>query len=208
MKPLDHRLLLAQSLTLLLALAAAAAPAGAQQTELTVLAGLRIGGELEDTASGDAQSIDESLALGLALGFPFGRGRTLEVVWTHQPLDVPTTGDDAGEFGLRLDTLGVGGTYEWGEGRLRPFVSATVGLTLLSPDSADFDLELLFAGTLGGGVKVPISGRVGLRLEGRGVAMLATGSAAGVCGGGACVLGFSGSGIAQLELLAGLSFSF
>jgi hypothetical protein len=130
------------------------------------------------------------------------------VVWTHQPLDVPSTGNDAGEVELRLDTVGVGGTYEWGEGRLRPLVSTTVGLTLLSPDSADLDLELLFAGTLGGGVKVPISSRVGLRLEGRGVAMLATGRAAGVCGGGGCVLGFSGSEIAQLELLAGLSFSF
>jgi len=64
-----------------------------------------------------------------------------------------------------------------------------VGLTLLSPDSADFDLELLFAGTLGGGLKVPISGPVGLRLEGRGVAMPATGSAAGACGGGLLAAG-------------------
>jgi len=204
----DLRVLVGRGLALLLALGAAAAPAGAQATELTALVGLRLGGELEDIASGDALSMDESLTLGLVLGFPLGRGRTLEVVWTHQPLDVPSTGNDAAEVGLRLDTLGVGGTYEWGEGSLRPFVSATVGLTLLSPDSDDFDVELLFAGTLGGGVKVPISGQLGLRLEGRGVAMLATGSAAGICGGGGCVLGFSGSGIAQLELLAGLSLSF
>lgn len=208
MKPRDRHLLIGRGLALVLALGAASAPGGAQATELTALAGLRLGGELEDTASGAAQAMDESLTLGLVLGFPLDRGRTLEVVWTHQPLDVPTTGNGTGEVGLRLDTLGVGGTYEWGEGRLRPFVSATVGLTLLSPDSADLDVELLFAGTLGGGVKVPISGRLGLRLEGRGVAMLASGGAAGVCGGGGCVLGFSGSGIAQLELLAGLSFSF
>jgi hypothetical protein len=208
MKRVDLRVVTGRGVVLALALAAAAAPGGAQAAELTALAGLRVGGEFEDTASGAAQAMDESLTLGLVLGFPLDRGRTLEIVWTHQPLDVPTTGIGTGEVGLRLDTLGVGGTYEWGEGRLRPFVSATVGLTLLSPDAADLDAELLFAGTLGGGVKVPISGRLGLRLEGRGVAMLTTGSAAGVCGGGGCVLGFSGSGIAQLELLAGLAYSF
>ena len=61
--------------------------------------------------------------------------------------------------------------------------------------------------TLGGGVKVPISPKVGFRFEGRGAFMLATSSASGVCGGGRCVLSFSGSGIVQLELLAGVSWT-
>lgn len=185
-----------------------AAPAAAQKHELTVLAGLHLGGQFEDPATGDYRPADEGLTLGLVLGFPLGNDRILEVVWTHEQVHVPAPPDGGPDVDLRLDTLGVGGTYEWGDGKLRPFVSGTVGLTLLSPDAAGYDLELLLSGTLGGGVKVPLSPKAFLRLEGRGVGMLATGSAAGICGGGSCVLGFSGAGIGQLELLAGLGFSF
>jgi hypothetical protein len=185
-----------------------AAPAAAQKHELTVLAGLHLGGQFEDPASGAYRPADEGLTLGLILGFPLGNDRTLEVVWTHEFVHVPAAPDEGVDVDLSLDTIGVGGTYEWGDGKLRPFVSGTVGLTLLSPDVSGYDLELLLSGTLGGGVKVPFSPRAWLRLEGRGVGMLATGSAAGVCGGGACVLGFSGAGIGQLEFLAGLGFSF
>ncbi len=200
-----------RSLALVVVLGAAAgvaAPAAAQKHELTVLAGLHLGGQFEDSATGDYLTADPGLSLGLVLGFPLGHDRTLEVVWTHEFVHVPALPDEGVDVDLSLDTIGVGGTYEWGDGKVRPFVSGTVGITLLNPDASGYDLELLLSGTLGGGVKVPISPKAYLRLEGRGVGMLATGSAAGVCGGGACVLGFSGAGIGQLEFLAGLAFSF
>lgn len=189
--------------------ALATAPARAQDRplELTVLGGLRLGGQFDDAVTGYARSFDEDLALGLSLGFPLGNVRTLEVVWTHAQLGA-AAGDDGGAVDLRLDTLGISGTYEWGDGKSRPFVFGTVGLALLSPRTSGYDSELLLGGTLGGGVKVPLSARVGFRVEGRGMALLATGGAAGVCGGGACALAFSGAGILELELLAGLSFSF
>jgi hypothetical protein len=187
------------------------APARAQNppkpVELTVLGGLRVGGQFEDAVTGYVRPFDEDLTLGLALGFPLGNDRTLEVVWTHARLGAEAS-DEGGAVDLRLDTVGAGGTYEWGDGKARPFVSGTVGLALVSPQTAGYDSELFLAGTLGGGVKVPLSPRVGLRFEGRGAAMFAVGGAAGICGGGSCLLGFSGVGIVELELLAGLSFSF
>lgn len=184
------------------------APARAQDRpfELTVLGGLRLGGQFEDGVTGYTRTFDESLTLGLALGFPLGNDRTLEIVWTHAQLGAPAD-EDGGEVDLRLDTVGAGGTYEWGDGKARPFVSGTIGLALVSPQTSGYDSELFLAGTLGGGVKVPLSPRVGLRFEGRGAAMFALGGAAGICGGG-CLLGFTGVGIVELELLAGLSFSF
>jgi hypothetical protein len=87
-------------------------------------------------------------------------------------------------------------------------VSATAGLTLLSPDDSDYDMDLLVAATLGGGVKVPFSAKAGLRFEGRGVAMLSLDGSAGVCGPSGCALAFAGSGIGQLELLAGVWYAF
>ena len=185
------------------------APARAQDRpfELTVLGGLRLGGQFEDAVTGYVRPFDEDLSVGLALGFPLGNDRTLEIVWTHAQLGAPAD-EDGGEVDLRLDTVGAGGTYEWGDGKARPFVSGTIGLALVSPQTSGYDSELFLAGTLGGGVKVPLSPRVGLRFEGRGVAMFALGGAAGICGSGGCLLGFTGVGIVELELLAGLSFSF
>jgi hypothetical protein len=195
-------------LVVLAALAAGSAPAHAAEPELTLLAGVRVGGQFEDVDTGDDRPADESPLFGLILGFPRDGDRTLEVVWTHQEVDVPAADDDGALVGLRLDTVGVGGTYEWGKSAVRPFVSATAGLTLLSPDDSDYDLDLLIAASLGGGVKVPFSAKAGLRFEGRGVAMLSLDGSAGVCGPSGCALAFAGSGIGQLELLAGLWFSF
>ena len=206
-EPSTRHLVLAPLVALVL-VAGAAVPVGAQEHELTVLAGLGLGGEFEDAATGESRQPDEALSLGLVLGFQLGNGRTFEVVWTHQQLQVPATPDGGAGVDLGLDSVGAGGTYEWASGKLRPFVSGTAGLTLLSPDAAGYDLEVLLSATLGGGVKIPISPRVGVRLEARGALMLATGSAAGVCGGGGCLLTFSGAGLARIELLAGLAVAF
>lgn len=189
-------------------LAAAAAPARAEPPELTAFAGVRTGYDFEDGTTGADRPADESLSFGLMLGFPLDDDRTLEVVWTHQQVDVLASDDGGTEVGLRFDTLTVGGTYEWGQHAVRPFVSATAGLSLLSPDDSDYDMDLLFAGTLGGGVKVPVSKRAGLRFEGRGVALISLDGSAGACAPVGCTIAFAGSGIGQLELLAGFWFSF
>ena len=185
-----------------------AAPAAAQKHELTVLAGLHLGGQFEDPATDAYLTADPGLSLGLILGFPLGNDRTLEVVWTHEFVHVPPPPDGGVDVDLALDTIGVGGTYDWRDGKVWPFVSGTVGLTLLNPEISGYDLEVLLAATLGGGVKLPLSERAYVRLEGRGLAMFSVTGAGAVCGGGTCALGFSGAGIAQLELLAGVAFSF
>jgi hypothetical protein len=191
--------------TLLTAGLAAQAPAG--PVELTILGGLRMGGDFEDSSTGETRWLDTSPSFGLAVGFPLDPDRILEVVWTHQEGQVDGVSAAGGSVGLDLDTIGIGGTADWSWGRWRPFVSGTAGLTVLSPEQPGYDRESLLTMTLGGGAKLPVSARVSLRFEGRGALLLATTSAAGVCGGGGCVLGFSGSGIVQLELLAGVTFS-
>ena len=196
--------------TLLLAGAIAMGAGGtavAQRLEVTAFAGLRLGGEFEDGTTAASRQLDESPSFGLVAGFPLGNDRTLEFAWDHQEGRVGATGDGSGAVDLDLDALTLGGTFEWPRERTLPFVSSTAGLMVLSPETAGFEREVLLALTLGGGVKVPVSPHVMLRFEGRGIATLAVGGAAGICGGGGCALTFSGSGIGQLELLAGLTWS-
>lgn len=187
--------------------ATSAAPALAGSFELSLLGGLRMGGELEDGLTGEYRSVEASPSFGLAIGFPLEPERILEVVWTHQEGQVDGASADGGPVSFDLDTVGIGGTADWRRGRWRPFLSGTAGVTVLSPEQPGFDTAVLFTMTLGGGAKVPVSPKLGLRFEGRGVFMLATSSTSGVCGGGRCVLSFSGSGIVQLELLTGLTWS-
>jgi hypothetical protein len=189
-------------------MASCAAPVLAGPFELTLLGGLRTGGEFSDSMTHETRRLDTSPSFGLALGFPLEPDRILEVVWTHEEGQVAGSSEGGGPVGLDLDTIGAGGTYEWSGGRWRPFVSGTLGLTVLSPELHGYDREALFTMTLGGGVKVPVATRVALRFEGRGHLILATGGASGVCGGGGCVLSYSGAGLGQLELLAGVSWAF
>ena len=196
--------------TMLLAtilVAGSATPVLAGSFELTFLGGLRMGGTFEDPSTAEDRALDESPSFGLAVGFPLEADRTLEVVWTHQEGRVGATSTSGSAVELDLDTIGIGGTYEWSRGKLLPFVSGTGGVTILSPEEAGLGREAFLTLTLGGGVKVPLSAKVDLRFEGRGLLMLVTGSASGICGGGGCVLRYSGSGIGQLELLAGVSWS-
>lgn len=180
--------------------------AGAAEVELTLLGGLHDGGSFEDAVTGKGLDADVGPSFGAALGFDLGGDRTLEVIWVHQQLVVPESSYQDGDVDLDVDTLGVGGTYEWGRARARPFVSGTVGVALLSPESSSYDRELLLMVSLGAGVKLPLSSRTSIRFEGRGVGMFVVNGAAGICGPGGCALGFSGSGLGQLELLAGISF--
>lgn len=194
-------------LVAVVAAAGSAGPSSGQSFELTLLGGLATGFDLDDGATGVSRPSDEGPALGLALGFPLAGNRTLEVVWVDQHFDVPPAAYGGETVGFALDKVTIGGTVEWPKGRLSPFLSGTGGVTLLRPDDSVYDLDLLLAATLGGGVKIGLADWLALRLEGRGVVMFTTGGVAGVCGGG-CALTFSGSGVLQLELLAGLAFSF
>lgn len=90
----------------------AAAPAAGQAHEVTAFAGLHLGGEFDDAASGASRTADEGFSAGLILGFPLGNGRTLEVVWSHQWVTVPAAYGEGEALDLGLDTLGVGGAYE------------------------------------------------------------------------------------------------
>lgn len=195
----------------ILALAALLATAGvpaarAGDLQLTLLGGVRIG-NLESSATSGSEWLRENSTLGLAFGWPDGSDRTLELIFTHQEtaLEGP---DDARPVGLDLHTVGLGGTYASLEhAGWRPFVSGTGGLTLAIPESSDYDVNLYATLTVGAGLFVPVSTKAGFRFEGRGLLAVAFDGSGTICGDGACLVGLSGSGFGQFEVLAGFTWS-
>ena len=94
------------------------------------------------------------------------------------------------------------------DGPVRFFGVALLGATRLIPGLADTDSELRFAAGLSLGAKVLATGRVGFRFEARAFYTVVDSGGAVYCQGGTCLFRFSGSGIWQGDVTAGLVLRF
>lgn len=174
--------------------------------ELAPMVGARVGGSVEDPATGATYDLDSSGAWGLvadvALGSP---GLFFEAVYTRQSTEL-SPGDGFGPGDVTLDTLLVGGQWVSSpRAPVRPFLSALVGATRMGSPAGS---ATHFTAALSGGVKLMASDSFGLRLEARALAIFAGGAAAGLCGDSGCAVGLAGWGTLQADLAAGVVLAF
>ena len=182
--------------------------------EITPLLGYRGGGEFIDTVNNKQHNIVSSDIYGLIIGFPYERGKNLELYYSHQSSELksvdisvpslPATTD----IPLSIDYLHIGGTAPISDTKdLKTFVSGGVGFTYLSPDLSGAQSDLRASLSIGVGLKWPITERFALRLETRGLATMFNNNSAIFCNGG-CTLSVNGSFFFQGEVFAGASFRF
>ena len=181
--------------------------------EVTPLLGYRNGGEFVDTLTDQKHTVESSESYGLILGWPYEKGKTLEVYYSHQSSDlksvnigVPTTSTT--NIPLTIDYLHIGGTSPiTDEGDLETFVSGGLGFAYLSPDLTGLQSDLRASFSIGIGLKYPFTKNIALRLETRGLATLFNSNSALFCNGG-CSLSVNGSLFWQAEVSAGLAIKF
>jgi hypothetical protein len=85
-----------------------------------------------------------------------------------------------------------------------------LGATHFVPSGSGLNQKTYFSLSLGGGAKIPISGHVGLRLEGRGFLTILPDTTEIFCvssDGAACNVKVQGDVFVQLLLMAGITFS-
>lgn len=179
--------------------------------ELTPFAGFRFGGNFEDNTTGLDLDVDEGESFGVILDVRTTHETEYELFYSVQQTELQGEGLFAGKplFDLDIHYLHVGGTYLFPGRRGRPFVSGGLGLTYFSPDRPGMDSEVYFSLSLGGGMKIPVSKRVGLRFEGRGFLTVLPDNTDIFCvssGGAACAVRVQGDVLGQVLLLAGISF--
>lgn len=208
--PLDQRLLPAAILVALLVLLPAQVRAD-PGVELTPLAGFRFGGSFEDNTTGQDMDADEGAAFGLIVDVPAAGDTEYELFYSFQRTKLKGDGIFAGGTLLDLDIhyLHAGGLLLFPRERARPFVGGGLGVTWFSPRGFGLDSDIRFSLSLGGGVKIPVSERIGLRFEGRGFLTFLPASTDLFCvssGGAACDVRVRGDVFGQVELLAGISF--
>jgi len=180
--------------------------------EITPYAGYAIGGSFTDNSTGASLDVKEGGSFGLVLGLPDTPETQYELFYGVQRTKVTGGGTFGGEtlFDLDIHYLHLGGTYLFTGEKVRPFISGGLGATHFVPSGSGMNAKTFFSLSLGGGVKIPISGHVGLRLEGRGFMTILPDSTEIFCvssGGAVCNVKVQGDVLGQVLLMAGITFS-
>ena len=182
--------------------------------EITPLLGLRGGGDFVDTETDKNHTVVSSEAYGVIIGFPYEKGKTIEVYYSHQSSDINSVDVDTAsttgivDIPLTIDYLHIGGTTPISQfNNLNIFASGGLGFTYLSPDINGLQSDLRASFSIGAGLKWPVSENIALRFETRALATLYNSNSALFCNGG-CSLAVNGSLFVQAEIFAGLAIKF
>jgi hypothetical protein len=176
--------------------------------EIASFVGITLGGEFENPNTRRDRDVNDAPSIGIILDYvAYEPGTYYELFYSHQSTDVqgPT------ELDLDIQHIHIGGKVEylWDERTVVPFAAAGVGITVLSPDRTDFDDETDFSLSLAGGLRIPLSDRIGLRLEARALVTFLNSDSSIFCFGiGTCDIRTSSDTFVQFTAGIGVTAGF
>jgi len=157
--------------------------------------------------NGDLQ-VNDRLNYGAGIDIEIQKGLMAELLWISEETHVRLrrfTGITDDLFDMNVHYFQVGAVHEMGRGKTRPFGAFTLGATLFHAQDPTRSDEWLMSATLGGGVKIDMSKKVGIRLQGRIlVPLIFSGTSIWVGTGGAGVGVGSWTPFVQFDLTAGI----
>ena len=111
-----------------------------------------------------------------------------------------------------IQVLQVGGTYQGSSATVRPYLPLTLGGTHIKTTVNGSQSDTFWSGSVGVGVQVSPSSRLGLRLEARAYGTLMKSNTDLFCRTGSdinvCAIRIDGSLLGQAEAFAGVVFRF
>lgn len=181
--------------------------AAERNPEIALFLGYRNGVSLDPTSSrGAGVEAAAAPSWGLSVGWWVRPDGWFEVLFDRQTLEFePGTNSEVRRFDINVDHLQFGGGYEPPRDGLKPYVTLALGLSRYGSDSGSVSRSAGVSGSIGGGFKVPMGNKALFRLEARGWAILASGSAEVSCGPG-CSFTFSGNAWGQIGIRAAVVF--
>ena len=185
------------------------APAQTKGFEIIPYASYQFGGKAT-AIQGDINIKDsEAFGLYLDIDMPMRPGAQLELAWTHQNsrLDIRrfATGIRETLFNMTTDYFQIGVLYGMPKGNMVPFGLVAFGATMFNPKDVKLSTEWRFSATLGLGVKIFLSERIGIRVDGRLLMPFQWGGGGLWCGTGGCSIGLGAtSAILQGNVGGGL----
>jgi outer membrane protein with beta-barrel domain len=132
--------------------------------EITPFVGYLAGGQFEDPADGSDRDLDAGNDFGIIMDAAADWWRHYEMLYVRNS----TTVDGVEPFDMDVEYLQFGGTVSYPDAEYThviPYFGMTVGAARFSPDGPGLDDETKFAATIGGGLRIPINKRFGVRLD-------------------------------------------
>jgi len=193
-------------------------PAAAQDTnfrfELTPFGAYRVGGSFDEEDGDGRVELNDSNAQGIMFNIKANPNGQYELLYSRQSTDARTEGFLVNDPTIDLDveTFHFGGTYLFEGENTRPFLALTIGLTQFDPGLTDSASESFFSASLGGGVQLNATKRLGIRLEARAFTTFVDDDSNIFCtssgGSGTCLIQVDARTLTQWEARAGLVFRF
>jgi opacity protein-like surface antigen len=180
--------------------------------ELTPFIGYRLGGDfdIDNTNPQQRANLEDQGSFALAFDLRRDEISQYEVLYARQESRLEQ-GSPLAPLDVNVEYLHLGGTLGVDDQMLlQPYIVGTLGLTRFTLQSGSDDTRFSFS--LGGGVRVPVTPRFNIRLEGRGFLTFIDTDSSIFCAsgsfGGVCAIRAKGSSFFQFELMAGAAFSF
>ena len=204
-----RRIALRPALVLIAAIHAAAAQVSAQTVEIAPFVGYRFGGDFYELTTNRTVDTDGARSVGLIGNVRLTTDLFFEAFFTHQEAHVTIPSNltqPSSRVRVTVNHFQAGGLRELQPGRVRPFLTGTVGLTHYEAEGDD---EVRFSLAAGGGVKLYPVRHLAVRFEGRVFATIvdADGDAL-FCSPGICFGSFDVTAMWQAEFTAGVAISF
>lgn len=182
--------------------------------EITPFGGYRFGGTFETADTSIDYEMEDSSSFGLILNFRHKSNTQWEIFYSQQRSEATFSEISAIDQVVDVDihVLQLGGTYV-GEGdKMRPYVAMTLGGTHIRTDSVDSADDTFFSGSIGIGMKLMPSSRIGIRVEARAYGTLLSSDTKLFCQTGPdqniCAVQVDGNLLSQFETFAGITFRF
>jgi opacity protein-like surface antigen len=182
--------------------------------ELTPFAGYRFGGEFDVADSDTTLNLNDSPSFGLLFNIRQHANTQWEILYSQQKTDTTATGSAANGAAVDVDIhiLQGGGTYQGDGDTFMPYLAATIGGTHIKVHSGSSQSDTFWSGSIGLGLQIRPTERIGLRLEARGYGTLTSSSTDLFCQTGpeqnVCAIRIDGTVLWQLETFAGIVVRF
>ncbi len=180
--------------------------------DVAAFVGYQWGGGL-NTREGRLE-LEPSVNYGLEINVVARREGEIVILYNRQDTDVKLVGGgavpDSILFGAAVNYFQLGGQgIAPVDGPAKPYAALTLGVTWFDPKRSGASSEWRFSGSLGAGVKVSPTERVGIRAQGRWWFNFLTSGSQWFCGlPGGCYVSTTGTVISQGEVSGGLLINF
>jgi hypothetical protein len=181
------------------------------QFAATPFVGYRVGGNFQLADTSQSVRVDDHASAALALDLRTTDLTQYELFYGRQSSTLSGAGFVPSS--VKVEYLHIGGLVALDESeRLKPYFGGGLGVTRLSPDSAQGSDETRFSISLALGLRVPLNPHFSLRFEGRGFLTPVNTDSAFFCrsdqSGALCQLHAQGSLFFQFDFLAGVTYTF